>query len=156
MHKNFLWLIISFFAFVLDYASKHFMLYHFEPYQPWIITSFFNFTLAFNKGAAFSFLNGASGWQNLFFIGIGGIVSIVLLVWLYRLTQSEKWQALAISLILGGAWGNIFDRLHYGYVIDFLDFHISQYHWPIFNIADSAICMGALLMVFSSWSSERA
>ena len=125
------------------------------PYQPRAVTSFFNFTLAFNKGAAFSFLNAASGWQNVFFIGIGCVISAVLIVWLYRLSLAEKWQGLAISLILGGAWGNIYDRFQYGFVIDFLDVHIGQHHWPIFNLADSAICIGAVLMVFFSWQETK-
>lgn len=155
MHKNFLWLLVSLLVFIIDIASKQFALHHFEPYQPWMVTSFFNLTLAFNKGAAFSLLNSASGWQNIFFVGIGVVISAVLMVWLYRLPTEEKWQALAISLILGGAWGNICDRLTYGYVIDFLDFHIGQFHWPIFNIADSAICIGAFAMVLTLKSDNQ-
>lgn len=148
------WLIVSAFVILLDYGSKHYMLAHFEPYQPWIVTSFFDLTLAFNKGAAFSFLNAASGWQNIFFIVVAALVSVVLLVWLVRLKSVEKMNALAISLILGGAWGNIYDRFVYGFVIDFIDIHIGQYHWPIFNIADSAICIGAAIMLLLSWCSE--
>lgn len=153
--RNLCWLLISVFVIALDYGSKQFMLTHFEPYQPWGLTSFFDLTLAFNKGAAFSFLNGASGWQNIFFIVVAALVSVVLLVWLVRLKHAEKMNALAISLILGGAWGNIYDRLVYGFVIDFMDVHLGQYHWPIFNLADSAICIGAAIMLLLSWSSSE-
>lgn len=148
MHKNFLWLIVSGLVLVADFLSKKWAFTQLALYQPLEITPFFNATLAFNKGAAFSFLNSASGWQNRFFITIGFVISIILLTWLYQLTLKEKGQGLAICLILGGAWGNIYDRFTYGYVIDFLDFHIGLYHWPIFNIADSAICIGASIMLF--------
>ncbi len=151
MRKNFLWLIVSVVVCLMDFVSKHYALTQLAPYQPRAVTSFFNLTLAFNKGAAFSLLNSASGWQNVFFIGIGCVISVVLIVWLYRLSLAEKWQGLAISLILGGAWGNIYDRFQYGFVIDFLDVYMGQYHWPIFNLADSAICIGAALMLILSW-----
>lgn len=147
MLKNLLWLLASLFVVLGDLLTKHLALENLLPYQAVPITSFFNITLAFNKGAAFSFLNSASGWQNVFFISIGFVISVVLLVWLYKLTKSEKWQGLAIGLILGGAWGNLYDRFQFGYVIDFLDVHIGEHHWPIFNIADSAICIGAFLML---------
>lgn len=147
MLKNFRWLIVSVLAVIADYGTKLFAFTQLDPYQSRYVTPFLNMTLAFNKGAAFSFLNNASGWQNIFFISISLLISLFLLNWLYQLKASEKMQGLAISLILGGAWGNLYDRFQYGFVIDFLDFHIGQYHWPIFNVADSAVCIGAAIML---------
>ena len=155
MLKNFLWLILSAVVFTCDYASKQWAFTSLDPYQSEVITSFFSITLAFNKGAAFSFLNSASGWQHLFFISISSIISIVLLVWLYQLKSNEKFQACAISLILGGAWGNLYDRFQYRFVIDFLDFHLGNYHWPIFNLADSAVCIGAVVMLFLTFKEAK-
>ncbi len=110
------------------------------------VTGFFNLVLTYNKGAAFSFLASASGWQKHFltFIGIGASLFI-----LYLLARhgSQKLFSLALAMILGGAIGNVIDRLAYGHVIDFLDFHVGGWHWPAFNMADSAIVGGAILLV---------
>ena len=147
MRKNLSWLLVAVLVLALDLITKYFAYTQLIPYQANKVLSFFNLTLAFNKGAAFSFLNSASGWQNGFFIILAILISIILIIWLYRLEKNEKWQGLSIALILGGAWGNLYDRIHLGYVIDFLDFHIGNHHWPIFNIADSAISIGAVLMM---------
>lgn len=155
MRKNFWWLLVTLGVMSSDLLTKYLAYTSLQPYSPWQITPFFNITLAFNKGAAFSFLNNAGGWQHYLFIALALIISIVLMIWLYRLQTHERWQGLAIAFILGGAWGNVYDRLNYGFVIDFLDFHIGQYHWPIFNIADSAICIGAALMLFLSIREQK-
>jgi signal peptidase II len=112
-------------------------------------------TKAYNYGAAFSFLGSASGWQRWFFIVLAVVVSSVLLVWLARLAQHERGTALALSLILGGAVGNLIDRVLYGYVIDFIDVYYHAWHWPTFNIADSAITLGAGLLILDALVGNR-
>ncbi len=107
-------------------------------------------TLVFNKGAAFSFLSDAGGWQRWFFTGLSSLVSVALLVWLLRLKSDERLTAVSLALILGGALGNLIDRIRLGQVVDFLDFHWQQSHWPAFNLADSAITVGVVLMLLCS------
>jgi len=108
---------------------------------------FFNFTYVHNYGAAFSFLENAGGWQRWFFTAIAVVVSVVILWWLKQSPRSQKMLPVAFAFILGGALGNVYDRLVHGYVIDFLDFYVNNYHWPAFNIADSAIFIGAALLI---------
>jgi signal peptidase II len=110
------------------------------------VTSFFNLVLTYNKGAAFSFLASASGWQKHFLTAVGIGASLFILYLLAR-HGGQKLFALALTMILGGAIGNVIDRLAYGHVIDFLDFHVGGWHWPAFNVADSAIVGGAILLV---------
>ena len=110
------------------------------------ITSFFNLVLAYNKGAAFSFLASEAGWQRYLFTGISVAASLFLLYLLKR-HAGQKLFCWGVALILGGAVGNLIDRVMYGHVIDFLDFHVAGWHWPAFNVADSAICIGAVLFV---------
>lgn len=110
-----------------------------------------NFHLAYNKGAAFGILAAAGGWQRWIFITIALMISVIILLWNRRLTKKDKWESLALGLILGGAWGNLLDRIRFGYVIDFLDFYIGSWHWYTFNVADIAICMGAALLVLLSF-----
>lgn len=120
-----------------------------------VIDGLFNLTLAYNKGAAFSFLADQAGWQRWFFSGLKLVVSVVLVVWLFRLKPQEKWLGVSLALILGGAVGNLIDRVLYGHVIDFLDFFYKNNHWPAFNVADMAICMGGVSMVLASfWVKE--
>lgn len=115
----------------------------------------FNIALAYNYGAAFSFLNIPGGMQRWFFTAISLIASIFLIVWLYKLTQREKWLALAFSLILGGAVGNLIDRAFHGYVVDFIQVYYDKYYFPTFNIADSAIFCGAALMLWLTFFSKE-
>ena len=115
-----------------------------------VIASFFNLVLVYNKGAAFSFLSGAGGWQRVFFIGIASVASIVLM-WLIVKHESEKLFRWGLTLILGGAIGNLIDRIAYGHVIDFLDFHVAGWHFWAFNVADSAITVGAALLILDSF-----
>jgi signal peptidase II len=114
------------------------------------ITTFFNLALSFNTGAAFSFLGGASGWQNAFFAAVAAVVSVVILLMLRRLGPGDRQTALALQLILGGALGNLTDRLVHGHVVDFIQLHYGPWYWPTFNMADSAITVGAILLVLDT------
>ncbi|MDG4604451.1 MAG: signal peptidase II, partial [Candidatus Contendobacter sp.] len=116
----------------------------------------FNLLLTYNTGAAFSFLADAGGWQRWFFLGLGLMVSIGLLIWLGRLKPAEKRLAAALALILGGAVGNLIDRIWLGQVIDFIQLYYDRWYWPAFNIADSAITLGAVLLVLDSWRSKKS
>jgi signal peptidase II len=140
------WLWIALLVVLLDRITKYCAQKYLLAYSAVSVFPFFNFTLAYNKGAAFSFLNYASGWQVELFGVIAFVVSIALIIWLYRLSFRQRWLSIALSLIAGGALGNLWDRLAYGQVIDFLDFHAGHWHWPVFNIADSTICIGAFML----------
>jgi signal peptidase II len=144
------WLSVSLLVLVLDQASKLLADAMLALHQPVMLIPSLAITKAYNSGAAFSFLGDASGWQRWFFVGLAVLVSAVLLVWLQRLKASERRTALALSLILGGAVGNLVDRVIYGYVIDFIDVYYGSWHWPIFNIADSAITVGAGLLLLDA------
>lgn len=144
------WYGIAVLVIVLDQLTKNWASAELTYATPYVITDFFNFTLLHNKGAAFSFLSDAGGWQRWFFTIVAAVVSAVLAVWLIRLPVHKRMEAIAIALVLGGALGNLYDRVMLGYVVDFLDFHINQRHWPAFNIADSAICVGAVLLIVDS------
>ncbi|MBL4638629.1 MAG: signal peptidase II [Proteobacteria bacterium] len=151
------WLWLSGLVLVLDQASKWMMTSWLSLYETVAVMPFFNLTMAHNTGAAFSFLAQAGGWQRWFFAAVAAIVSVVLLVWLKRLSTTAKLEAASISLILGGAIGNLVDRISLGYVVDFLDFYnyYGSYHFPAFNIADSAICIGAVLLIIDSFSHKQ-
>jgi signal peptidase II len=140
------WLGLAALVVVLDQATKLTVerLFDFGDVRP--VTSFFNLVLTYNKGAAFSFLAGASGWQKHFLAGIAVVASLFIVVLLAR-HGTQRLFSLALALILGGALGNLIDRLAYGHVIDFLDFHWRGWHWPAFNVADSAIVAGAALLI---------
>lgn len=140
------WLVIAALVIALDQATKIAIERAFQLGDSVPITSFFNLVLAYNKGAAFSFLASESGWQGLFFTVVGLAASAFILYLLAR-PGAHKLFSAALSLILGGALGNVIDRLAYGHVIDFLDFHVGGWHWPAFNVADSAIVCGATLLV---------
>ncbi len=113
------------------------------------ITGFFNLVLAYNSGAAFSFLAGAGGWQRWFFVSIASVATVVIAWLLYR-HRDEGLFCAGLSLILGGAIGNLWDRIALGHVVDFLDFHAAGWHWPAFNVADSGITVGAALLILDS------
>jgi signal peptidase II len=136
---------------VLDQLTKLWVLAVFQPHEVLPVLPVFNLTLVFNTGAAFSFLSDAGGWQRWFFIGLTSLVSIGLLVWLTRLRQHERLAGVALAMILGGAAGNLLDRVRLGKVVDFLDFYWQQWHWPAFNVADSAITLGVMILLLSSW-----
>lgn len=148
------WLWLSLVVIALDQATKLVVTRLLELYERVEVLPVLDFTLLHNTGAAFSMFAGASGWQRGFFITLGGIVSIVLVVWIWRLPRGSKLLPLALGLILGGALGNVIDRLMHGHVVDFLDFHFAflqplfpQGHFPAFNVADSAITVGAACLI---------
>jgi signal peptidase II len=140
------WLGISLIVLLLDQLSKITILklFHYGESRP--ITGFFNLVLVYNKGAAFSFLAAESGWQRHLFTAIG-IAAAIYIIYLLRKHAGQRMFCWALALILGGAIGNVIDRIVYGHVIDFLDVFVGNWHWPAFNIADSAICVGAVLFV---------
>lgn len=142
---RFLW--VSLVCFVLDQWTKYAVMDCFSLYQSVQVLPFFNITYVHNYGAAFSFLDSAGGWQRWFFTAIAVGVSGVILWWLKQSTREQTLLPVAFAFILGGALGNVYDRLVHGYVIDFLDFYVNGYHWPAFNIADSAIFIGAALLI---------
>lgn len=151
---KYLWLTAV--IIVLDLASKAVVSQHFTLYETIaVIPGWFNLTLAHNSGAAFSFLANESGWQRWFFAIIALIVSIIIFFWIKRLQQHERWVAIGLALVLGGALGNLWDRLTLGYVVDFLDFYYQNstqkaMHWPAFNIADMAISTGAFMLIIDA------
>ena len=140
------WLGLALVVALLDQFTKVLVLAAFQLGDSTPITSFFNLVRAHNHGAAFSFLAGAGGWQRWFFTGIA-VVASVFMVWMLRSHASQKLFSLAISLILGGAIGNVVDRMLHGYVVDFVDFYWGGWHFPAFNLADSAISLGAALLI---------
>ena len=145
------WLGLSIFAILLDQGTKLAIDSSMKLYQSIPVLPFFKLTYVHNTGAAFSFLSEAGGWQRWFFAGLALAISCVIAVWLARLKQHETLLAVALALVLGGAIGNLIDRLAYGYVIDFLDVYYQTWHWPAFNIADSAITLGVVLMLLESF-----
>ncbi len=150
------WLGLSLLAIVLDQGSKLIIDGSMQLYQSIPVLPSFNLTYVHNTGAAFSFLSEAGGWQRWFFAGLALGISIIIAVWLSRLQKHETLLAIALSLVLGGAVGNLIDRLAYGYVIDFLDVYYGTWHWPAFNIADSAITLGVALMLLESFGLGKA
>jgi signal peptidase II len=140
------WLVLAAVIFVADQWTKQWILDHYQHGDATFVTSFFNIVRAHNPGAAFSFLAGASGWQRWFFTAIGAAAA-VFIVWLLRAHAGQGLFSFALACILGGAIGNVVDRLQHGYVVDFLDFHWAGWHFPAFNIADSGITVGAVLLI---------
>lgn len=131
----------------LDQVSKVVVDTAMTPYRPVGVLPFLNLTLTFNTGAAFSFLAEAAGWQRWFFVVLALGVSAYLIWWLRQLSPAERWQAAALGLILGGAIGNVIDRVVRGHVVDFVDVYYGSWHWPAFNVADSAITVGVTLLI---------
>ena len=152
MNLSFLrYLAIATVTLLLDQLSKWSALSNLQIGIPEPVLPFMNWLLLFNPGAAFSFLAQGSGWQRWFFtiLGLAACIYIIFLLWK---NQSDKLLCWALSLILGGALGNVLDRLMYGAVVDFIDLHYANWHWPAFNIADSAICIGAALIIWGELS----
>ncbi|MEO6410004.1 MAG: signal peptidase II [Burkholderiaceae bacterium] len=140
------WLGIALIVILADQFSKTLILGHFNLHDSRTITPFFNLVRVHNSGAAFSFLAGASGWQRWFFVGLGAVASLFI-VWMLRNHAGQRLFGWALSLILGGAIGNVVDRLLHGYVVDFIQVHAGGWYFPSFNIADSAITVGAVLLI---------
>ena len=150
------WLLLSAVILIADQITKWVVLAHFQLHESTpVIEGLLNWTLAFNEGAAFSFLSDAGGWQRWFFTALAIVVSAVLIVWLKRTLRSDWRTALPLSLVVGGAIGNVIDRIRLGHVVDFIDVHYGTWSWPAFNIADSAISVGAvMLIVFGVFASK--
>ncbi len=147
---SWLWLLVSGVIVWADMVTKEWaseVLVLYRPHEMW---SWLNMTLAHNYGAAFSFLSDAGGWQRWFFTALASVVSGVLIVWVLRLPRREWLTGLALALVIGGALGNLSDRVQLGYVVDFIDVHYSGYHWPAFNVADSAITSGVILLILDA------
>ena len=141
------WLGIAFIVILLDQVSKITILRLFVEYEKLAVTSFFNLGLWYNPGAAFSFLGNAGGWQRYLFTAIAA-GAVIFIVYLLRKHSGQRLFCWALALIMGGAIGNVIDRIMYGKVVDFLDFHIGASSFPAFNVADSAICIGAVLFIY--------
>jgi signal peptidase II len=148
------WLALAAFIVALDQLTKHLVVRSFAPGESVAVTSFFNMVLVHNRGAAFSFLSDQSGWQRVFFIAIA-LAASVWIVYLLVKHPRERLFALALALVLAGAVGNVIDRVLVGAVVDFLDFHAFGYHWPAFNVADSAITCGAALLVWDALRPQK-
>lgn len=140
------WIWVTILVLLLDQASKFWIVHHLIFAEPRKILPIFNLTLAYNTGAAFSFLHSASGWQNVVLGSLAVVISILIIYWLYQLPRREWFASIAFCLVMGGALGNAIDRIRFGYVIDFFNFHINDWHFAIFNVADSAICVGAFML----------
>jgi signal peptidase II len=158
------WLWLSLAVILLDQTTKQLAEAQLSAYQAFRVLPFFDLTLMYNKGAAFSFLSAQGGWQRWFFVVLALSVCAVLVVWLRRLRKEEKWVALSLALIIGGAVGNVIDRILFGKVIDFIDLYYlaadclpgfarlgNECHWPAFNVADSAISIGVAVMLLDAF-----
>ncbi len=166
-----IWLLVAFGIFCLDQVSKQWAVAALDYSQPQTFLPFFNFTLLHNYGAAFSFLSDAGGWQRWFFGIVALVVSIFLVIWILRLERHKKLELAGLTLILGGAIGNLYDRISLGYVVDFVDWFypsansclpffyarldMQTCHWPAFNIADSAILAGVFLLVIDMFFGKK-
>lgn len=151
------WLWLAALLFVLDIGIKLLVMNNMGYGWPnrIEILPFFNLLYVHNYGAAFSFLSEQAGWQRWLFTAIALLVSMMLIFWMRRLPASERWNNIAYASIIGGATGNVFDRLVHGFVVDYLDFYWGSYHWPAFNLADMAICIGAAMIVWDGFRQER-
>jgi len=143
----FFWLLMSTVVIALDLWTKGLATESLTLYRPVEVNGWLNMTLAHNYGAAFSFLSDAGGWQRWLFTGLASVVTLVLIIWLVRLPLEEKFTGAALGLIIGGAIGNLVDRIRLGYVVDFIDVYYKTSHWPAFNLADSAITGGVILLL---------
>jgi signal peptidase II len=145
------WLWLSVAVIVLDQATKFLVTRFLDLYERVEVLPVLDFTLLHNTGAAFSILAGASGWQRWFFIVLAVAVSLALVIWLWRLPRGDRLIAIALALVLGGALGNLIDRVRHGYVVDFIHAHWGAAYFPAFNIADSAITVGAALLILDAF-----
>lgn len=144
------WLGLSALIVVLDQITKLIAVQQLVYGQPVPVLPSFNLTLMYNPGAAFSFLSDASGWQRWFFVAVSSIASVLLVWWLHKLKSGQWLLALALALVLGGAVGNLIDRLWLGHVVDFIQLYYRSFYWPAFNVADSAISVGAVLLIWDA------
>ena len=150
----FRWLWVSLAVVVLDQSTKLAAVEMLEPASSLELLPTLDLVLAYNEGAAFSLLSTAGGWQRWLFIGLALAICAFILHWLRDLPRHARWFPFALSLVLGGAVGNVIDRVRIGAVVDFIDFHVGDWHWPAFNVADTAICIGAALLVLGMFRRE--
>jgi signal peptidase II len=153
--NKWMYFVITLVLIILDQVSKHWVVAVLHPYQPNAVIPMLNVTLAYNSGAAFSFLSGTGAWHRWFFTGFNVVMSAILIRWICKTPKTHKLQSCALSMILAGALGNLIDRLTLGSVIDFIDVYYTHYHWPVFNIADSVICIGAFLLLIDLFLQDR-
>ncbi|MGM0517413.1 MAG: signal peptidase II [Pseudomonadota bacterium] len=146
---NLRWLWLSIVVLAADQLSKWAALAGLSYARPVEVLSFFDLTLLYNTGAAFSFLADHDGWQRWFFVFLAGVITAALLAWLVFVAIRDWRVKAGITLVIGGAIGNVIDRVAYGHVVDFLDFHVAGWHWPAFNIADAAITIGVALIIWA-------
>ena len=151
----FRWLSISAIVVAFDLYSKHLIQQHLVFGDLHSVTSFFDLVHYHNEGSAFGFLNDAGGWQKWFFNGIS-IVASAVIIYLLKKHTNEKLFCAGLALVLGGAIGNLYDRITLGYVVDFLNFHLNNHYWPAFNVADSAISVGVGLLLLDSFKASKA
>lgn len=150
------WLWLSSLIVVLDQLTKNLASANLEYARPLELLPVFDLTLLHNYGAAWSFLADAGGWQRWFFALLATVMSVVLVVWLKRLKSHETWLAIALALVLGGALGNLYDRVVLGYVVDFISVHYQRHYFPAFNLADAGITIGAIMLIIDTlWLSAR-
>ena len=149
------WLWISLFIVILDQVTKLIAEAYLTPHQPVNVLPYFDWYLTYNPGAAFSFLADAGGWQRWFFTAVALVVSVLVFHWLRTLSRDETLTAIPLSLILGGAVGNLIDRLYLGHVIDYIQVWLGSYPWPAFNVADAAISVGVVLLVATSFINNQ-
>jgi signal peptidase II len=151
-----IWLPLTAVMIAIDQVTKLFVVHHFALYERFYVLPVLDITLAYNKGAAFSFLEDASGWQRWLFTGLAFVVGIGILGWMRRLNGRIQWLlCCALSLILAGALGNVIDRLRIGHVVDFILVHWDNSPFPAFNVADSAITVGAVFLLYDAWRESR-
>ena len=150
------WLLLSAAVIAVDQFTKFLAATHLTLFRPMPLLPGLNLTLMHNTGASFSFLSGAGGWQRWLLISLSTVVSVGIVVWMTRLPARRYLLACALALILGGAAGNLWDRVSLGYVIDFIDVYYRHWHWPAFNVADSAISVGAVLLIVDTLWFDRA
>jgi len=150
MSRTWLWFVLAAAIVAVDQATKSMVLARFAEREGIIVTQYFNLVLVYNKGAAFSFLANAPGWQTPLLIGFA-VVAIAIVSYMLVRTPGRRMMACGLALILGGALGNLIDRARFGQVVDFLDFHVGTWHWPAFNVADSAITVGAVLLILDGF-----
>ena len=147
------WLGLSAVVIAIDLYTKHLVQQAFAYGEHFTVTNFFDLVRYHNEGAAFSFLANAGGWQHLFFSTVATVASILIIYILYKNT-TKKLLCFGLALVLGGALGNLYDRITLGYVVDFLYFHYRSFYWPAFNVADSAICVGVAILLLDSFKSK--
>jgi signal peptidase II len=152
-----IWVWLSLIVVALDQLTKWYVVGHFELYEIRPVGPFLDLTRLHNQGAAFGLLAEAGGWQRWFFLGLAGAIGIAILAWLRSLpARGQYWLAIGLALILGGALGNLYDRLTLGTVVDFMLLHYRGFAWPAFNVADSAICVGAALLIADGFRQRHA